>query len=90
MADFPENGVKVFEFVDLFESFDLGEVRRALERANEPINTHPGSPTRTPADVQRARSRSGRRDGKCWDSLGIRRSPPTCPHCARHRPGRPG
>lgn len=51
MADFPENGIKVFEFADLFESFDLGAVRLALARALDPIDTHPGSPTIPPADV---------------------------------------
>lgn len=52
MTDYPENGVKVFEFVELFESFNLGEVRAAVAGAAEPIDTHPGSPTRPPANVQ--------------------------------------
>jgi hypothetical protein len=56
MADLPENGVKIFEFFEFFElikRFALGDVRVALDDAMVPIDTHPGSPTQTPADVLR-------------------------------------
>lgn len=50
---FPENGVKVFEFVDLFASSNLDEVRSALENVVRLIDTHPGSVTPVPPDLRR-------------------------------------